>query len=275
MWLWTVNDCESLGLVMRIYKNIPTENNRGVPVNIQDQTSKPVVLNFNKVSNSTALSVLAVKGAKSITVDSTTGFAAGKYVIIFDPLSLNFSFYKQVGDVAGNVITLDTPLDYAYPIGAYVDVGSVGLNVDGSSTAQVFGLRGTGEPPGVELTIDVTEIIFSCVTDSACSLPLFADLSALTNGIVIRKRNDDVTNIMNIKTNSGFQLRMFEFNIEQATNPAQGRDGFSARRKFAGQDNVGVAIRLPVGEDLEILVQDNLTGITTLEAVAIGHVVQN
>ena len=55
---------------------------------------------------------------------------------------------------------------------------------------------------------------------------------------------------------------LFHFEIFAATNPQQGEDGFLARMTFAGQDNIGVAIRLPIGEDLEFLVQDNLTAIT-------------
>ena len=66
---------------------------------------------------------------------------------------------------------------------------------------------------------------------------------------------------------------MFDINVSQSINPAQGVDGFTARMTFAGQNKVGVAIRLPIGEDLEFIIQDDLTNIVTYEVVAEGHIV--
>lgn len=254
---------------------IPIEQTGGVPVDIQDQTTKPVILNFNKVENSTALSAQATKGANTITISDTTGFVDGRYIIIFDPTSNNFSFYTQLGAPSGNIITLDTPLDYAYPIGSYVDSAITDMSVNGNVTPQVFGLRGTGIPPGVELTVDITRIIFYCVASSAVDLLKFANITALTKGLVLRKRNDEVQNFFNIKTNADIAGLMYDFIILQATNPAQGEDGFYARLTFAGQEKIGVAIRIPVGEDLEFVVQDDLSAITLLKVIAEGHVVQD
>ena len=255
---------------------IPRESNGAVPVNLQDQTSKPVLLNFNNVTNSTTLKADAVKGASTIDLTSTTGSADGKYIIIFDPSSLNFSFYTQLGAAAGDTITIDTPLDYAYPAGSYVDLANINMAVDGSVTPVTYGLRGTGAPPGVDLSVDITGISFYCLAASAVDLSKFADLAALTKGLVLRKRDGDYMNIENIKTNA--QLGSFNphsFIITQATNPAQGQDGFYGSFTFAGQDNLGVAVRLAIGEDLEIINPENLSGITYLSFAAKGHVVQD
>lgn len=246
-------------------------------VAIQDQTSRPIIVKFNEVSNSTTLSVAAVKGEYTITVASTTGFVDGKYIIMFDPASENFSFYTQVGAVAGSVVTLDTPIDFAYPVGTFVDTSTTNMNVDGSVTPRVFGLRGTGAPPGVDITVDITRIIFQCTTNSAVSLPLFGNLTELTNGLVLRRRDGAVQNIFNVKTNGDIAGIMFDFNVTAALNPVQGRDGFVSRLTFASQGKIGVAIRLPVGEDLEFVVQDDLADgspdITLFEVIAEGHVV--
>ena len=115
-----------------------------VDVNLQDQVTRAIIVKFNQVSNSTTLAATATKGAYAINVTSTTGFTAGKYIILFDPISVNFSFYMQIGSPAGNIITLDTPLDFAYPGGTFADVANTNMNVDGSVTAQTFGLRGIG-----------------------------------------------------------------------------------------------------------------------------------
>lgn len=246
-------------------------------VALQDQTSRPLIAKFNEVQNSTTLSVAAVKGSYEITVTATTGFVAGRYIILFDPDSENFSFYTQIGAVAGNVVTLDTPVDFAYPIGTFVDAAITNMNVDGSGTPRVFGLRGTGAPPGVDITADVTRIIFQCTTTTAVSLPLFGNLAALTNGLVLRRRDGTLQNIFNVKTNGDLAGIMFDFAVTATLNPVQGRDGFVCRLSFGGQSKIGVVIRLPIGEDLEFLVQDNLAAgpldITLLEVVAEGHIV--
>lgn len=254
---------------------VPIDKNGGVPVNIQDQTTKPIFLNFNNVANSTTLKSQATMDARTIDLTDTTGTAAGKYIIIFDPSSGNFSFYTQLGAAVGDTITLDTPLDFSYPAGSFVDVSDINLAVNGLVTPKVFGLRGVGTPTGVELTVDITGINFFCLASSAVELSLFADVTALTNGLVLRKRNDDIVNIANIKSNGQIASIANIFVITEATNPAQGQDGFYGSVDFAGQMNLGVAIRLPIGEDLEFIIQDNLSGITFLAVTASGHVIQN
>ncbi len=241
-------------------------------VAIQDQTSRSIIAKFNKVSNSTDLSVAGVKGAYTITVTSTTGFVDKKYIILFHPATENFSFYTQVGAVAGNVVTLDTPLDFAYPIGTFVDTATTDMSVDGSSTVQTFGLRGTGAPPGVDIKVDITSIIIQCITATAVSLPLFGDIAALTRGLVLRKRDGAIQNIFNVKSNNELSGIM-NFQPVVTATPGQGVDGFRAELIFGGQGNMGVVPRLPVGDDLENLIQDNFTGLTSLEMTAKGHIV--
>jgi len=52
--------------------------------------------------------------------------------------------------------------------------------------------------------------------------------------------------------------------------------GFSYRRTFGGQDKNGVVVRLHGGtqDKLEIINQDDLTGLNKLAHVSQGHVVQ-
>ncbi len=225
------------------------------------------------MQESTDLSIPGVKGAYTIKPTSTTGFTDGRYIILFDPASENFSFYTQIGAPAAGIITLDTPLDFAYPAGAFVDVAITDMSINGIST-RTFGLRGTGAPPGVDIRVDITTIIIQCVADSATDLDKFGDLTALTRGLVLRKRNDVVQNIFNVKSNNEISGVM-KYDPVVTANPGQGIDGFRAELIFTGQENIGVAIRLPIGEDLEVLVQDNLTDLTFLEITAKGHLVQD
>lgn len=49
------------------------------------------------------------------------------------------------------------------------------------------------------------------------------------------------------------------------------------RRSFAGQDKNGVVIRLngDQGDEFQVIVQDNLTGLTHFRTVVQGHVVED
>ena len=40
---------------------------------------------------------------------------------------------------------------------------------------------------------------------------------------------------------------------------------------FSGQDKLGVALRLNPGEDLQLIIQDDLRGLTSIEILAEGH----
>ncbi len=55
-----------------------------------------------------------------------------------------------------------------------------------------------------------------------------------------------------------------------AANPQQGINGFVSRLTFSGQEKLGVVTRLELGEDIELIVQDNLSTLISLEVVAEG-----
>lgn len=243
-------------------------------VQLQDQTTPTLITKFNKVTNSTTLAEIPIVGQRDIVVTSATGISIGSYIIIFDPLCERFSFYYATA-VDGVTITLDSPIDFACSVGSYVDIAITNLNVNGSITPQVFGLRGLGTPSGADVTVDITRLIFHGLTTSAVDLSKFANITALINGIVLRKRDGSIYNIFNVKSNGELAGIMYDFTVTTATNPSQGVDGFTGRMTFSGQEKMGVAIRLPVGDDLEIIIQDDLTGITLFEIIAEGHVVEN
>ena len=254
-----------------------TGGGQALDVALQDQTTDAIIAYFNQVHNSTTLAVAVpdiTTNPRIITVVSATGIVIGSYIILFDADSLRFSTFFVIA-VNGVNITLDSPIDFEYPIGTNVDVAIVDMSVNGSVTPQVFGLRGIGAPPGIELSFDVTRVIFSCIADSPVDLSLFANITALTNGLLMRSRNGRVKNVFNVKDNREIAGIMFDFAVTSALNPAQGEDGFIGRLTFGGQSKIGVVIRLPIGEDLEVWVQDNLLAITDLRIIAEGHIVED
>ena len=167
--------------------------------------------------------------------------------------------------------------------GTFVDVAITDLSTANGSLGSpiTFGLRGTGAPPGVDLAVDITRLIFKCTCTSAVDLTTFCNFTRLINGLLLRRRNDIYENIFNVKDNGELAGIMYDFQVAAATNPQQGIDGFTSRLTFGGMTKIGVAIRLPIGDDLEFLVQDDLLTaqstqtITRLEIVAEGHIVQD
>ena len=200
-----------------------------VDANLQDQTTDAIIACFNQVTNSTTLTAAVPNVLENdtyiVSVADATGIVNGSYLILFDPASIRFTTFFVIS-VDTLDITLDSPVDFEYPIGTFVDVAIVDMDVDGSGTPEVFGLRGTGAPPGVELSFDLTRIIITCTTATPVTLPTFGDLTALTRGLLLRERNGRVKNIFNCKTNAELAGIMFDFTPYLATNPAQGQDGF-------------------------------------------------
>lgn len=248
--------------------------NGGLDVNIQDQHTDPVIIYFNQVKNSTTLAVLAVKDSYDIVVVNATGIAIGSYIILFNATFKRFTSFFVVA-VNGTTITLDSPMDVAYPVETFVDISIVDLNVNGSTTPQRFGLRGTTvAPESVPIEFDLTRLIFVCEADSAVRFGLFGNLPALTKGLLFRKRDGRNVNIWNVKTNDQIAGIMYDFDVFTATNPSQGQDGFKSRLTFAGQNKIGVTVRLAAGEDAELWVQDDLTELTSFRIIAEGHIVE-
>ena len=241
---------------------------------MQDQHSPIIIANFTQLNSETTNTVATAIDDRTITLTDITNFVDGVTITIFNPIAARFSIMKQIGAPIGNVVTIDTPLDLAYPIGSFVTAGDDNLNVDGSITPQIFALRNTTER--TPINIDITRLIFTAQTDDPISLPDFGDIAGgLLNGIVLRKVDGTFNNIFNVKSNSELLNIMFDFEIIQSTNPAQGQDGFIGRLTFAGQDKIGVTIRIEEQSDLQLIIQDDLTQLIEFKIKMEGHIVED
>lgn len=243
-------------------------------VNLQDQDTPVIIEKFNQVHDSTTLAINSVKYEYTITVDDPTGIVVGSHLILFSVALVRFASFTALG-VAGSVISLDSQLPVAFPSGTFVDIAITEMSVDGSVTPQIFGIRGTGVIPGIEIKADITRVLITCFTATPVSLALFGDLARLTRGLALRFRNDTTFNIFNVKDNGEIAGITLDWIPYSKSKPNEGQDGFTARLTFNGQNKIGVVERLAAGEDLEFIVQDNLLGIVALSAVAEGHIVED
>ena len=104
----------------------------------------------------------------------------------------------------------------------------------------------------------------------------FGGLAALANGCVLRYLQEDLTFINSFawRTNDELIERSFDHNFQSKIGG--GSHGFVARSTWSGQDKRGVTIRLDgaLFEELQIVVQDDLTGLDKFRVVSQGHIVQ-
>lgn len=251
-------------------RQVELEPNGSVPVTIQDQTTPPFIIYASQVTNETTLAIAAAPDDTDITVTDSTGIIVGDYLGIFNTATDAFYVGTVIG-IALNVLSMDTPIDMDFEIGDTVGTGITNMNVDGSTTTQVFTLRGAD--PGLSVTLDITRIMILCVTDTATELTDFGDISGgLLKGLVMRRADGMINNIFNFKTNIEMKGAMFDWDALEASNPGQGVFGFSGRLTFAGQNKMGVVIRIGPGESLELLVQDNLESLLRLNVIFEGSV---
>lgn len=253
-------------LVSRMFN--PTSS--ALDVSVQDQTSQVVDLHLMNVLASVTLANPVSVDDLTIDLEAGHGFVAAAGETICLQEGSNF-YQAEVLSVATNEITVDTPVDSAFTVAATAQRGSNLLNVDGSSTPVVFRVS-PQNLTGIQW--DIVRIIFQITDDVAMDDGKFGGIAALTNGIVVRAKDGNTKNIFNAKSNGELASHMYD--VVYSDKAPAGEYGLRARRTFGGQSKNGVVIRL-VGSDsdeLQVLVQDNLSALLTFTAIAQGHIVE-
>ena len=203
-------------------------------------------------------------GDTVINVAAGHGLSQGSVVGIEE----NHRWYQgEVVSINVNAITLDSPLDYAYTTGHDImHIHDTALNVDGSTASVIFHAN---PPKGV--IWDITRIIFLIEDNAAMDTSKFGGIAAITNGIIVRKKNDICQNIFNIKSNGDFALRSYD--VEYDSKAPAGLYGIRCRCTFSGEEKRGTSMRLygDIGDQIEVRVQDDLTDLSNFKVVIQGH----
>lgn len=250
------------------------DGNTALKVFIQDQTTPALFVKASKLIAGTTIAVQPTIEDKTVTLTDSSGMSVGELLFLTSVPSSRFYTGRILGNTA-NVITLDTPIDFAFEVGQEAKSTTTNMAVDGSSTTQIFSARSAEPTGGLGLVVDVTRMIFKCITATAVDLSKFGDQAALIKGVVVRRTDGVTINQFNIKTNGDIAELMFDYMPYDAQNAQQGQHGFVARLTYGGGSKVGVVVRLGPGDDLEFMIQDNLSAITSFEVTLEGHVVQN
>lgn len=251
-----------------IYRNVPVDSVGQLAVNVHDQTARSIDFFFGRLDNLTTLSAQSDPDDMTLTLTSTTGFVDGTHVGVFSADDPDvFYLGTQIGAPSGSVITLDSPIDQELQINSDVAGTTINMAVDGSSTTQIFQIGPVGA--GSTKIVDVTRILGHLLDSTAMDDGKFGGITALTNGVVLRHHNSVNHNIWNVKTNADLALICFNFNYSDKA--PGGQYGANFRNTYAGQGAHGVVLELQPGEYLEILIQDDLTGLDEFKMMAQGH----
>jgi hypothetical protein len=225
-------------------------------------------IDFDSATESPSVAIVA--GDTVVLVADTTGFVVGGEIVIKDAGGdVREHHFVITAVVLNTSIAVDRPIDKAYTTSAVLEVVLINMNVVGSLAAPlVYEVT----PPSDE-TWHLTRVIVSITDATAMDDAEFGGLgTTLTNGVTLRENKSSGTysTITNWKNNG--QMAEDMFNVEYVTRslPA-GSYGLRGRFTFT---NAGAIIKLngSTGDKLEILIQDDLTGLLTFTMKAQGHI---
>lgn len=248
--------------------------NVGVAVFIQDQTTKPLSVPFLKERSPSTLAIDVAAGDRVINLSPGHGAVVGD-ILELSIIGGSDFLQSEILSINVDAITIDQPSNRDYAISETFVTSSIqSMLIDGSVTPQVFSVL-----PLPGQSADVVRIIVEITGSSAMDFEKFGSNPALVNGCVLRVKRQDGSffNLFNFKTNGDFIRQAFDYAFQ--VNNANNVRAFTSRTTWGGQSKHGVVIRLEgdLEEELQIVVQDNLTGgdNTEFRLQAQGHAVQS
>ena len=235
---------------------------------IVDNDTEPIDTLFAESLGSFTLSADTV--ASGLTAGSlvyTFEATAGHGIVATDQIALNAtdrSLIAYVTNVAVNTITIDVPIDFVYPTASTFGlIINTNLAVDGSITPRIFKIQAGLTP------IFIRRIIFTITDATVMDDAKFGGLTALTNGIVMRVVDGFQKTILNIKANQDFA--QWAYDLTYSDKAPAGVYGVRSRLTFGGLDKHGMIFELSGTGELQIVVQDDLTGLVTFYVSAQGN----
>jgi hypothetical protein len=211
-------------------------------------------------------------GDTSGTVDDATGFVVGDKIKIEEVVAgvgIQEIGILTITNVAGSVITWDRPIANDYTTAAEVREVTTNMNVVGSLASPViFEI----DPP-VGTIWQFTRVMLSITDQTAMDDAKFGGITALTNGVSLRATTEAGRTVVfaNWKSNSDMKLDMYD--VDYSTKAPSGFFGLNGRWTFTKAEVVAElnGDASPV-QKLEILIQDNLSGLDTFYMRGQGRV---
>jgi len=206
--------------------------------------------------------------------DTVINVADGSSINNNDPIELKngtveVTFPIVISGGGTNTLQLDRPIDNDFAIGDTVLVVSTDMRVNGSISAPVsFKMQ-----PEVDEIWHIVRFLLAMIHSSEADDSKFGGIAALTNGCILRGYNataDQFRTFTNWKSN--FDIKMDMFDLEY-TDKAGGTN-FGTNGRGAIKDATGAVPQIDggAGDYLELLIQDDLTGLSKFSLKGQGHI---
>lgn len=199
----------------------------------------------------------------TLTVDPAT--YVGKLIYLKEGLRF---WTGHIVSFVANTVTVDIALDAPFTTDAYVDIGIDDMAVNGSITPVVFTMKPLPKHKWI-----VQECLYHMMDASAFHDDKFGSLGALTKGLAFKQHTNIFLNAALIKQNRDFAFITDKYQYTNQGNPS-GVFGLLVSGVFLETGKGGaVLLNAEIRNDrLEIIVQDNLTGLDSIKAFARGYI---
>ena len=235
---------------------------------LQDNDTEPIDILFAESLSSFTLSADTVASGATVgtlvyTFEATPGHGLSGSSQILISTTDRF-FVANITGVSINTITVDSPIDFAFPAaGTFGQVINTNMAVDGSTTPRIFQIRAGLTP------ILIRRIIMTMTHTAAGDNSKFGGIAALSNGLVFRTINTFQKTLLNIKTNADWQ--QFAYDLAYTDKAGGGDNGTASRITWGGVEKHGTILEVNQADFLQWIVQDDLTGLETLYISAQGN----
>lgn len=214
-------------------------------------------------------SVAISSGDTLIQVASTTGFTANDHLVIKDASgNVQEHHFDIISTVPDTSITINRPIDNDYTTSATLEKVDINMNVVGTLASPViYKLK----PPGGENSEvwHINRILISITDNAVMDDEQFGGSGALTNGVILREVRDATTTWSMWKANKDLVEDMHD--VTYAPKAPAGFYGLRGRFTF---EKASVVARLDGanGDYMDILIQDNLSGLESFKIKGQGHI---
>lgn len=226
---------------------------------------KSVDLFMYSLKVSLTLNTIPNIGDVVLHVDDTAGISVGNVITMF---CCKRYYQSLVIGVTPTTVNLASPIDYRYDLSTVVEVGDWQLNVDGLSEPQAFYVRA---PLKNNFYIFSMHIV---IRDSGqMQLDKFGSLDGLSNGMLLRLRNNELKNLWIITNHSGIYEYGFHLDVHNQYVGAAIKGFALMAYKDLQKENGSVVPLIGVENDyLELLIRDDLRSLTDFTVTVHGHV---
>ena len=242
-------------------------------INVHDSDVHKLVINelFHRhTGTATTLDATVTGGGSApstITVASGVGFANGDSIQIESATIVEATFPTIISGGGTTTLVLDRPIDNDFDIGDSVEKVDANMAVDGSGTPVSFRLL-----PDTDQVWHVIRFLIGMVHGSAADDSKFGNVASLTNGCALRGYSGatgQYRTFTNWKNNSDIKMDMFDLNY---TDKAGGGNfGSNGRGSLKIGTGAIAEIDESAGDFVELLIQDDLSGLIKFNLKGQGH----